>query len=162
MCPKPSSLMSLRSVTYYIFFCTEKVGWIWHETFLSSSIDDTQVRKLHTSPEILSQSSSNLVNDASLMSFIQKATVFFCAGKVGRIWHETFLSSLIDAMQVRKLHTSPEIFPQSSFKLVNDASLMSFSQQATVFFLRREERSNLTWNISILINWWYASEKVAY
>ena len=95
-----------------------------------------------------------------LWASVSKLLYFFCAGKVGRIWHETFLSSSIDDMQVRKLHTSPEIFPQSSSKLVNDASLMSFSQQATVFFLCREGRSNLTWNISILINWWNASEKL--
>ena len=48
-------------------------------------------------------------------------------------------------MQVRKLHTNPEIIPQSSSKLVNDASLMKlhsalefFSQKATEFFLCKE------------------------
>ena len=75
---------------------------------------------------------------------VSKLLYFFCAGKVGRILHEKFLSSSIDAMQVRKLHTSPEVFPQSKSNLVNDASLMSFSQLAAVLFLRREGRLKLT------------------
>jgi hypothetical protein len=119
-----SFLMSIQSEIYWLFFCAGKVGRIWHETFLSPSIDDMELKKVayepgYNPPEFIHVRQWIFSYEPSVSNLLY----FFCAGKVGWIWHKTFLSSSIDDIEVSKLHTRLEIIPKSSSKLVNDGSL---------------------------------------